>query len=318
MRVEGYWSTKTFTLTLQNKNLPFLRHIESIINNLKMPVYKRILFKIKVEDDFEKEEVKLLNKNKIFHAYIEKSPFDGSKKIVTSLPYKKNYDLNLIINKNSFPIKMNVEKEEISIKSELKGWAYLDLRFPNKVMLSFLDDYAAKRDNFLRDAPKEYVASAFSALIDTEGSIDHYGFFRKIRIRMRNKKYLEEWKKLLIKYNIKARFQQNNEKEFEICIEGWEDFDRLNKLGLNLYHSKRNKKFKHILESYKRKQISRNTALAFYIEKLKELNKPISAKDFALRLGKGKRVVNHYLKKLAKRNLLNINRLKNSWLYSAK
>jgi DNA-binding transcriptional ArsR family regulator len=318
MGVEGYWSSKTFTLSIQNKNLPFLRHIESIVSNLKMPIHKRILLKIKPKDNFDREEVRLLNKGKMLKFHIEKSPFDGSKKIVTSLPYKTNYDLNLIINKASFPININVGKEEISVKSELKGWAYLDLRFPNKIMLLFLDNYTIKRHNFLRNASGDYVAAAFSALIDSEGTIDHYAFFRKIRVRMRNKKYLEEWKELLFKHNIKARFRQNNDKEFEICIEGWEDFDRLNKLGLNLYHSKRKRKFEHILNSYKRKQISRDTAPIFYIKKLKEIMRPISASEFALKVGKGKRVINHYLKKLNKKGLVDIDKSKVTWLYSIK
>lgn len=323
MKVEGYWSTKNFVLSIQNKNLPFLKHIETIVKKLKMPIYKRILLKVKVKENTKKENIKLLNKDKSLNFFIEKSPFGDSIKIVTSLPYKKNYNLSLIIDRDLFSVDIKVKKEEIAVESELNGWAYLDLRFPNKVMLSFLDKYAYKNKepllgDFLKNASKEYIISAFSALIDSEGSVDYYKLIRKIRIRMRSKIYLIEWKNLLAKYHIDARVRQNNDREYELCLEGWEDFDRLNKLGLNLYHSKRKRKFDYILSSYKRKQISRNTALEFYTKKLKEINKPVAAQEFAEFLGKSKRVTNHYLKKLEKRNMLNIDKSKITWLYSIK
>ena len=34
LKVEGYWSSRNFTLVIQNKNLPLLKHIEEITKNL--------------------------------------------------------------------------------------------------------------------------------------------------------------------------------------------------------------------------------------------------------------------------------------------
>ncbi len=57
MLVEGYWSTKSFTATIQNKNLPFLERIEEIIKGLDMPMHRMILLKIKVDDNIKKEDI---------------------------------------------------------------------------------------------------------------------------------------------------------------------------------------------------------------------------------------------------------------------
>ena len=49
--------------------------------------------------------------------------------------------------------------------------------------------------------------------------------------------------------------------------------------------SKKARKFENILKSYKRRQVSRDTAHKFYIKKLKEIGKPITAREFAEKLG---------------------------------
>jgi len=319
MLVEGYWSIKSFTASIQNKNLPFLKRIEKILEGLSMPVSKRILLKIKLEEKIqEKEEVKLSDGKRLLSFHLEKSPFDGSLKIVTNLPYKETYNITLTTKKNSYKIITIIGKEEIVTKGDQKAWAYLDLRFPNKVILSFLDVYDMERDNLLEDLSKEHLVAAFSALIDSEGSVDYYSHYRKIRVRMRDKPYLEEWKRILSKYNLYVGLRQNTNKEFQICIKGWDSFNKLQDLGLKLYHSKKSRKFEKIMCSYKRKQVSRNHACRFYTIKLKELNKPITAKKLSIILGKSKRVVNHYLKMLDDKNVVSVNKLKKPYLYSIK
>ena len=248
IKVEGYWSYKNFALTIQNKNLPFLRRVENIAKSLGIKISKRVLLKIKLNEGHNKDDIALYNNVKLnFH--FEKSPFDGSKKIVTSLPYNEDYDIQVNINNKQYTLSIKQGKEELEINSELKAWAYLDLRFPQAKLLKFLSEYLednkkARIQKFLFDSSKEYIASAFSALIDAEGNLTHYGLFRTIRIRMRNKLYLQDWKKLLNKFGIKARFSKNTDVEYGLVIEGWEDFDKLQKLGVKFYHSKKARKFK--------------------------------------------------------------------------
>jgi len=306
LKVEGYWSRKSFTLSLQNKDIPLLNHIENIVKNLGINISKRLLLKIRLKDNTRKEEVKLIWKNKNLNFHIEKSPFDNNKiKVVTSLPYKKNYELILLDDEKSILINIKLKKDKINLESNLTCWGYTDLRFPTKKILDFLEDYCGDKkkfhlEEFLLNSNGKLVMSAFSALVDCEGSIDFYKLFRRIRIRMRNKNYLNQWKDLLLKYNIKARLQKNDEKEFELCIEGWQDFNRLNELGFKLYHSEKLKKWEEMLRGFKRNQISRNSYKEFYVDKLKEIGKKITAKEFAEHIGKSKRTVNHYLSKLKK------------------
>jgi len=322
IKVEGYWSQKNYTLTIQNKNLPFLRRIETLVKDLDIKPSKRILLKIKPNKDFTKEDVKLQNKS-ILNFHIEKSPFDGSKKIVTSLPYKRKHTIKLRLKNKNYRFILKEGKEEFEITSKLKSWAYLDLRFPRIKLLRFLSEYL--KDNkkvevqsFLFNANKEYIASAFSALIDSEGSINQYQHFRRMRIRMRNFNYLREWRLLLKKFYISSQLRWNSKEEAQLKIEGCEDFDKLKELGVKFYHSKKARKFENILKSYKRRQVSRDTAHKFYIKKLKEIGKPITAREFAEKLGKSKRVVNHYLTKLMEKNSIKVDKTNVAYLYSTK
>lgn len=323
LKVEGWWSLKHPSLCIQNKNLPFLRQIATIVEDLGIPMHKRMLIKMKFpEQEAKKEEISLTMDSKLLNFHLENSPFDGSKKAVTSLPYKEG---NIVLNVKGkiYAITLKAGEEEIEARSEIKAWAYCDLRFPAIRLLRFLSEFVGNKkelkiEPFLLRAGKTYVASAFSALIDTEGSIDHYGLFRKIRVRMRSPTYLKMWQELLGRFNVKARFQKNNEKEYEICIEGWEDLNRLKELGLSLYHSKRAKKFDSLMNSYKRHQISRGSAFEFYIQKLQDTGRPVTASEFATILGKSKRVVNHQLTKLMKSCMITIDKSNVAYLYSGK
>lgn len=321
LKVEGWWSVKSRALSIQNKNLPFLKRIELIIKSLGLNVYKRVLLKIKIDDDINKKDIDFISKNKRLSFHLERSPFDGSIRIVTSLPYKRKYNLVLKVAGKSLNIKVLEGKEEIKVKGA-KGWAYLDLRFPIKRFLTFLEEYTGGRkklriEPFLFKSSKKFVASAFSALIDAEGNLAYYGFFRKLSIRMRDFNYLKNWTALLSKFGINCSLS-SNEIETRLTIEGWEDFNNLNNLGLMLYHSKKAEMWDKILGSYKRKQVSRSTARQFYTNKLKEINKYVTAEELSNMLEKSKRVVSHYLTILDREKRINVDKSKMPYLYKYK
>lgn len=320
LKIEGYWSSKNFTLTIQNKNIPFLNHIEKIIKYIDIMPQKRILLKVRLKDNTKKEDIKLLSNNKELNFHIEKSPFDKNKvKAVTSLPYKENYKLILKNNNRKYLININYLKNEILCKSDLECWVYGDLRFPKKILLNFLDKYSNKKileiGKYLKESNGEFIASAFSALIDCEGSINLNGLKRTIRIRMRNKEYLEQWSKLLNKVGVGCKFRKNSEKEYEINISGWEDFNRLSEMGVRFYNSKKDKEWEEMMSSFKRNQISRGSYKEFYINKLRELNEEVTAQQFADYIKKSKRVVNHYLLKLEKEKMISCEKNSRPYLY---
>jgi len=318
LKVEGYWSSKSFTLTLQNKDILLLNRIEEIVKNLGLNISKRLLLKIRLKDNTQKEEIKLIWKNRNLNFHIEKSPFDKNKvKAVTSLPFKKEYNIYLIYENKKILVKIKCLKEKTVCKSDLDCWTYKDLRFPTKKLLTFLDEYCEGNKNlqvekFLLNANENIVMSAFSALIDCEGSIDWYGLKRIIRIRMKDKAYLKQWSNLLKKHGVYNYFRKNKD-NWEINMAGWEDFNRLQKMGFKLHHSKKAEKWRKMMEGFKRNQISRNSYKEFYTNKLKEINKKVNAKEFAEYLKKSKRVVNHYLSKLEKEKLIICD--KNHWPY---
>jgi len=320
LKVESYWNSKNFTLTLQNKDFPFLNKIEEIVKKLGVKISKRILLKVKLENETRKEDVKILYDKKELNFHIEKSPFDNKKvKAVMSLPYKKHYDLEVHYKNKRYKIKIRAQKNKIVYESKLNCWIYGDYRFPTKKLLTFLDDYTGGHKNLyveetLFNSEPLLVMSAFSALVDCEGSINWYGFKRQIQIRMKTKEYLLQWKILLAKLGVGCRVEKN-EDLWGLVISGWEDFDKLERFGFKLYHSKKAIKWKSLIGGFKRNQISRNSYKEFYVNKLKRINKKICAKEFADYLNKSKRVVNHYLLKLEKQGFVSCDRDKWPYLY---
>ena len=316
LKVESYYNSKTYTLTLQNKDISFLNRIEEIIKEFEVIPSKRLLLKIKLPEKTEKKDIQILNKDKEINFHIEKSPFDKNKiKAVTSLPYKRNYDLDLYIKNNIYHINILSSRKKTILKSKIECWIYKDLRFPRKIIFDIIEKYAGDKNSFtpaLINTNPNMVIAAFSGLVDAEGTLNWYGLKRNIQIRMRNSKYLEEWDKLLKKHSIGCKFRKNKN-EYEINIAGWEDFDRLEKLGFQLYHSKKREKWKKMMGGFKRNQISRDSYKEFYINNLKKLNKKVTAKEFSEYINKSKRVSNHYLLKLEKEKLINCDR--NNWPY---
>ena len=325
LKVEGYWSVKNRECSIQNKNIPFLRRIENLLQNLDIKPSKRICVKIKLpSDNIDKEDIVLMIKNRKFPFRIEKSPFDGSKKVAFMIPYSKNIRIRLSIEGKQFIINIKQICDEFQINSELKAFAYLEIRFWDPGFIKFLDKYTIgnksrelRVEGTLFRLSEKYVANALSALIDSEGSIDFYAHTRRIRIRMNNLLYLQDWKKILNKYGIYSHLG-SDKKLNNLVITGWEDFNRVSGLGLELHHSKKRSKWSSILNSYKKKQISRDTSHEFYVNELKRIGKPISASDLANQLDKSKRAVNHYLTKLHRKDLIRVDRSRVRYLYSAK
>ena len=81
----------------------------------------------------------------------------------------------------------------------------------------------------------------------------------------------------------------------------------LQNLGIKFFHSEKIMKWNNIMNGYQRNQISRNSYREYYLNKLREFG-TINARDFAIRLNKSKRVVNHYLTKLDREGLINVNK----------
>lgn len=319
IKVEGYWSLENFSLCIQNKNLAFLKRIEDIIRKeIGCNITKLITVKIKPNDqNFVKEDISVFNGEKSLKFHLEKSPFDGSMKIVFTKLQKNPFKINLKIKKQLYEIVINDDEEEFFIESNIPSWAYLTLSFPTKSFLLFLKDYLGDNkiveiQDFLFNANKNFVMSAFSALIDAEGSIAHYGFCRRLYIRMFSPDYLKQWSRLLSKFSVYAHYYLKTSGEASLTISGWQDFDLLNKLGFNIYHSKKKTKWSDIFKTYKRNQLSRNSALNYYKSIVKEMK---TAKMISEETGKSLRVVHHYFKILRDKRLINFEKRNRTCYY---
>lgn len=311
LRTDGYYSLKNREAGIQNKNLPFLRYIEDILKQNKINFGKRLLIKVKIPE-FEKEDVKLLQNEKEIRFHIEKSPFDGSKKIAFNLP-SNSQNLDIKIKEDIFPLSVIVGDEEILTKCEFLSFGYSEIRFHNIKFLRFLDSLKE-----IKTKNTEFIISAFGALIDAEGMLEHRGFYRKIRIRMKDKSYLENWKVILKSFDINSNFGRDEKGLYKLEIYGWEDFDKLIRMGLRFRHSKKIKKFDVIMKSFKRNQVSRNTGKEFYLKKLREISRPITSEELSKITNKSKRNVNHFLLLLERNEKLIVDKNKIPYVYTAK
>lgn len=311
LRTDGYYSLKNREAEIQNKNLPFLIYIENTLKQNKINYGKRLLIKVKISE-FERDDVKLLQNEKEIRFHIEKSPFDGSRKVVFNLPFKSQ-NLDIKIKESTFPLSVIIGNEEVITKCEFLSFGYTEIRFHNIKFLRFLDSLKEIKIKNI-----EFIMSAFSALIDAEGMLEYRGLYRKIRIRMKDKDYLENWKAILKSFDIKSNFGKDEKGLYKLEIYGWEDFDKLVKMGLKFHHSKKIRKFDIIMNSFKRNQVSRNTGKEFYLKKLKEINRPIAAVELSKTINKNKRTVNHYLLLLERSGKLNVDKNKVPYVYSAK
>jgi hypothetical protein len=324
LKVEGYWSTEYSNWNIQNKNLCFIRHIEDILKTYfgEIRLKKKILLKIEPSNqNFSKEDVNLRLNDIELPFHIANSEFSKTNKIIAFLPHEKQQSAVLRIKGRVFPISIRESEEEFVVTAPFRGWAYCDLKLYDKdmqkVVISLLKKKELMVEPFLFDADKQLVAAAFSALVDAEGNLSYYGLTRKLLIRMRKPTYLEGWKTLLKTFGIHAHFSKITEKDYQLCISGWDDFNKLKELGVAFYHSKKARKWKEIFDSYKRHQISRNMAIQFYVQELKKLNTPMTARDFAKSLKKSKRTLGHYLTILMRKDFIRVDKTKPTYLYSA-
>lgn len=311
MKTDGYWSIERREGSIQNKNLPFLAHIEDILKKHKINYQKRLLVKVKIQN-FQREKVFVFQNKKEIKYHMEKSLFDNSKKIVFNLPFA-SHDLDIEVDGSLYPLFVTIGKEEVETTCTLLSFAYTEIRFYNLNFLKFIDKNA---DIELKDTTP--IMSAFSALVDAEGMIIHKGAYRKINVRMIDREYLDKWSMILKQLDIGSNFGRKEKHLYVLEIFGWEDFDRLIKLGFKLIHSKKSEKFNKIMTSYVRFQISHGEAKTFYLNKLKEIGMPVTARELSTITNKGKRVVNHYLVKLETEEKLNVDKSRVVYYYSAK
>ncbi|MEK6933195.1 MAG: LAGLIDADG family homing endonuclease [Nanoarchaeota archaeon] len=311
LKVEGYWSIKYREGAIQNKDLQFLRFIDNILKKCKVNTKKRILVKVRLQNLSDNVGLFDIHGNKIKYRW-EKSPFSNKKKIVFNLAFRLSQKIKLVLGNVIIPITIIIHKNKIEVAGkQIEGWAYLDLRFYNTKFVRFLESVANKKNlsiNFDTIKNSKDMTSIFSAIVDAEGNLVYYRFFRRISIRMKSKNYLEDVQKLLHLLHVNSTLSKIKNKAvrgdfFDLVIEGWEDINKLIKEGVDLKHSEKKKKLRIILESYKRNQISRNSSRKFYLDLIDD-NPGITVRDLSTKTLKSTRVINHYLIRLYRKGLI--------------
>lgn len=321
LKVEGYW--KHGYGSICNSNKPLIDYIQRLLGNLGIHVTRSLTLKVKVDPNVRKKDVEVLRDREPVKFHIQKSPFNKTKLIVFRA-HEVAEKYFLIIGKSSYKLSIKVHGNHVEVRCKLPAFVYIDLQFRSLTFTSLLEDairenggkksYIIRLNTLLKKSPPNVIMAAFGMVVDCEGSIDHYKLFRKIRIRMANRPYLEDWLDLLNRVGIHASIHKDGALH-ALCIEGAKDFRKLVDYGFNLHHSIKRFKFQKLLLSYKRFQISRGSALIFYLQELRKIGRSITAQELATAVGKNKRTVNHYFKKLEDKNLVRVDKRQLPYFY---
>jgi hypothetical protein len=322
LKVEGYWKDGFGSICNSNKLL--IDRIQLLLENLGIHVTRSLILKVKVDSNVRENEVKVLRNGVPVRFYMQKSPFNKMK-LVVFRAHEVAEKYFLIIGKSSYNLSIKIHRTYIETSCELPAFIYIDLRFRSLTFTSLLKDAIKENGGkksrtirlnmLLKRSPPSVIVAVFGMVVDCEGSVNHYKLFRRIKTRMVNREYLEDWLKLLNHLGIYASIFKDGAL-YALRIEGAEDFRKLVNYGFSLHHSIKRTKFQKLLCSYKRFQISRGSALTFYSRELRKIGHPVTARELASAVRKSKRVVNQYLKILEDKNLVQVDKTHLSYLYS--
>ncbi len=314
LKVEGYWKNDGYG-AICNSNKSLIDHIQRLLEDLGIHVTRGLIIKVKVDLNVEKSQVAVFKNGTAVKFHVQDTQIRNTrvKRIVFHVPCV-SAEYMLKIGGAVHNLSVEIQDTHVKARCELPAFVYISLRFRSLTFSCLLKD-ALKEDGgkksrtirlneLLKRSPLDVIIAAFSMIVDCEGSVDYYRLFRRIRVRMTNKQYIEDWVNLLNSLGINSSLFKDE--LYGLCIQGNEDFRKLVNYGFNLHHSVKKAKFQKLLNSYKRLQVSRNTALHFYQEQLKRMGYPVTARELASVVGKSKRVVSHYLKKLSEKNMVSV------------
>ena len=146
LKVEGYWSVKNHECSIQNKNLPFLRHIEYILKSHDIKYCKRIYVKIKLpKPGIVKSNILISDNNGQLKFRIEKSPFDNSEKVAFMIPFLRKNTVKVSIKQKKRYLVIEEGEDEFKLSSGMKCFAYLEVRFWNTKFIRFLEEYVTTK-----------------------------------------------------------------------------------------------------------------------------------------------------------------------------
>jgi len=323
LKAEGWWNSEG-RISISNKSPELINYFERLFAEHKITAHKNALIKIKIPPLWiEKEKIRVVKNGNLKKFHFGKNGFTKELDTVVFTDKAESAEYFLEYEQEKLDFKTLVSEEELSTNSK-DARIYLDVRASNKTFVKFVNFVLKEKTNSLeirvneelKKASPELVAKVFGCLIDCEGSIRHTGFTRYVYTRMKNREYLEDWHCLLEKMGINSRIGKADKGLTGLTITCNQNFSKLEKLGFVLRHKTKRQRFKEIVESYKRHQLRRNTALDIYLAKVRE-NPNTSALDLSKIVKKDKRTVSHYLKRLTDKGKVKTRAVGQKYLYSS-
>lgn len=303
LKVEGYWNEKG-NMAISNKTRELIVEFEKLFNNLNIHFSKHINIKVKLGNGIKKEDITVTANNERKKFYLSKNGFTDEFDRISFNISCKNQIIKITSKDKS--LILDFCNEELTGSKNAKR--YFVLKASNKAFTTFLNKILLEKNSthklrinpFLKKAKPKIIIKVFEKVIDCEGSIRFSGLTRNINLRQSSKEYIEDWHKLLKKSGINSHIVKRG-KLWQLTITCNQNFKKLKNLGFILHHPIKKERFELILNSYKKHQVERNSALEHY-KKLIKKNPKITISELSKITLKSKRVVAHYLLKLYKTN----------------
>lgn len=325
LKVEGYWREDGYG-AICNSNRSLIEYVQKLLENFGIHVTKSLILKVNVDLGIKSDEIRVFRGSKAKAFRIQNTQLRGTrvKRVVFSAQYEPT-EYEIKVKGKTYRLSVSIHDDFFEVKCGLPTSSYINLRFRSLTFSSLLADTLKEKggeksgdirlNRLLKKSPPRVVVGAFSTVVSCDGSVDHYEKYRRLRVRMKSKAYLEDWAKLLDSLGVNASIYKDD--LYGLYIQNRVGFRKLVNYGFNLRHSVKKSKFQELLKSYDRFQVPRNEALNFYYRQLKEIGRSVTAKELASKAGKNKRTVSHYLKKLSEKDLINVEKGSIPYHYSA-
>jgi len=317
LKVEGSW-VKRGALSICSKSPELISCFSNLFDSLSIIYSISYRLKIKLPIEYSDIETIKLFENGSEKAFnFEKNVFKGKIDKIAFSTKSKSGESVLKINGEDHKFHFSIHDDFFESSNGL--YVYSEVRANNKSFVTFLEktlleksgSHEIRISKFLKESNHGIIVKVFASVIDCEGSIRYSGLTRNIRLRMYNDSYLNDWKELLAQIGVTSHFSSG-----QLTITNNQNFQRLADLGFELVHNAKKQRFESMLKNYQKRQILRGSSAEFYIEKLKGLNRKVSALELSNLLNKNKRVVSHYLLILEKSNKISVDKSPPKFLYS--
>jgi len=310
IRVEGHIKSNFYQSTISNKNLAFLDMIKKVL--VRFVPSSSVYETYSIEADIPDKEMKLINSHMNCSRYKASRSNKFKIRFYDNIErFPKTYHLTFDSGFN-LTISISIIGDELvgtsdyGIVSPVRTLALTNITF-NRILNIFLDIPCGKKSDIIKiplllmDSPPTVKIAAINAVLCSESGVED----KRVRILMNSRHYIDDLRVLFIDLGIPVLVRETC-----LSITGRKNLQKVAE-SLNFISTKKQKKMKTNLLSYKRDVFQKGEALKEILLALKE--KDYTTLELSQELNKHKDTIQHHLQGGIKENFIKKDSI--SWPY---